>query len=450
MPSRESPSLMRSGTMLDARAPTAGPATAPHPPTAQPLVLHSVETWLPQTLTWLHAQVADTQSLGMNAHVACQSLQNIDQFGVPHLHPAQATRPPGPLAASARLGWLKTLGERGYAIASQCWHSPVGDVFDRHIGALRTRPQARHLLSVGRRLQPDIVHSHFGHIGWGDLAAVRALGARHVVTFYGLDVNKLPRSPVWRRRYLDLFAQVDRVLCEGTHMAACLMALGCPERKVKVHHLGVDVEGIPFEPRRWQPGETLKVLIAASFREKKGIPYAIDALGRVAREVPLELTVIGDAGSERESQDQKRRILQALARSGLHERTRLLGFQPHARMLAEARAHHVFMQPSVTARDGDTEGGAPVCITEMLASGMPVIATQHCDIPEVMGASLKHLLAPERDAPALADRLRGLLSQPASWESIADAGRARVEAEYRRDRQALRLREHYLTLIHSR
>ena len=65
-------------------------------------------------------------------------------------------------------------------------------------------------------------------------------GIKHLVTFYGFDVNYLPQmDPSWSQRYQELFAQCDRVLCEGPHMAGCLVGLGCPESKVRVQHLGV-------------------------------------------------------------------------------------------------------------------------------------------------------------------------------------------------------------------
>ena len=198
-------------------------------------------------------------------------------------------------------------------------------------------------------------------------------------------------------------------------MARCIQELGCPSRKVKVQHLGVDVNSLVFQPRQWREGEPLRVLIAASFREKKGIPYAIQALQIVARKVPIQLTIIGDAGKDDPvGQGEKERILTALESSGLKENTRLLGYQSHQTMLHEAYAHHLFLQPSVTAKDGDTEGGAPVAIIEMLATGMPVVATTHCDIPEVVGPALAHLLAPERSVEDLADCIFTLLSKPDS------------------------------------
>jgi len=43
---------------------------------------------------------------------------------------------------------------------------------------------------------------------------------------------------------------------------------------------------------KWQQGEPLRVLIAASFREKKGIPYALEALGMLQKDVSLEIAII--------------------------------------------------------------------------------------------------------------------------------------------------------------
>lgn len=376
-------------------------------------VLHSFPVWLPQTQTWMYNQVAELQRLGVDAHVVCERAENLDQFGVAHLH-CLANEPK--------------------------WRQ----VWDRGLRKLRLRKHLDYLVQVGRKTGAQIMHSHFGNVGWENLGAVRRLGAKHVVTFYGLDVNKLPTQfPVWRKRYAELFAVADLILCEGSHMARCIVELGCPEQKVKVQHLGVDIERLEFRPRHWQPGETLRVLIAASFREKKGIQYAIEALGLLRKEVSIEITIIGDAGAEPAGRQQKAKILHALESTGLRSKTRMLGYQPHSVMLQEAYAHHLFLQPSVTASDGDTEGGAPVSIIEMLATGMPVVSTTHCDIPEVMGSELHHLLAPERNAEALAACLEAVIQSPSRWHKWALAGRRRVEATYHKSKQAESLLAHY-------
>lgn len=112
----------------------------------------------------------------------------------------------------------------------------------------------------------------------------------------------------------------------GSYMAQCLVDLGCPPEKVKVHRLSVISGEIAFKPREWHPGEPLKVLIAASFREKKGIPYALEALGQFQDKVDLEVTIIGDVNSEPRSQQEKQKILAIIEKYKLQDKVRMLGY----------------------------------------------------------------------------------------------------------------------------
>ncbi len=380
-------------------------------------VLHSAVVWLPQTETWLHRMVRDLERMDVATHVVCERTANLDQFHVDNIHSLE------------RLGSLVA-------------------TWDRTLRKLRLRRHLAFFEQVARRVRPQIVHSHFGNVGWVNRGVVRALRAKHVVTFYGQDVNRLPNAfPVWRARYRELFADVDRVLCEGKHMAGCIVALGCPEEKIRIHHLGIKVDAIPFVPRRWFSGEPLRVLIAASFVEKKGIPYAIEALARLARDVPVALTIVGDARPEPASRAEKRRILATLERTGLLAKTRLLGYQPHAMLLREAYAHHLYMQASITATDGDTEGGAPISLIEMLATGMPVVSTVHCDIPDAIGTELASWLAPERNANALEAITRRVLAQAPDWGALVAQGRDHIAREYDCRRQAVRLLANYREVL---
>ena len=88
---------------------------------------------------------------------------------------------------------------------------------------------------------------------------------------------------------------LERVLCEGPFMGDALVRLGCPREKIRIHHLGIETDKIVFVPRRWNSGTPLRVLIAATFTEKKGVPDALEALGRIAGGTKIEITVIGDA-----------------------------------------------------------------------------------------------------------------------------------------------------------
>ena len=379
-------------------------------------VIHSHPVWLPQTQTWMYNQVRYLPE-DIVSHIVCETTENLDQFGLPNIHA---------LEKASRWRWQWDQGLRRYGVR-------------QHLGFL---------VSQARRYKADIIHSHFGNIGWADMGAAMRAGTRHVVTFYGLDVNWLPTSaPIWKDRYRDLFAHVDRVLCEGPHMARCIVGLGCPESKVLVQHLGVRIDQIPFRPKLRYPAEPLRVLIAASFREKKGIPYALEALGHLQKEIPLEITLIGDAGKEPRSVEEKKEILAVIGKHGLGPKIRLLGYQPHSVFFEEAYRHDVFLSPSVTAADGDTEGGAPVSLTEMAAAGVPVIASTHCDIPEVIRHGETGLLAAERDVADLVEQLRFLAAYPEQIAEMVKAGRNRVEMEYSAQVQGQKLGGIYRDLL---
>ena len=378
--------------------------------------IHSVETWLPQTQPWLFTQVRHLPA-DVESHVVCETTTNLDQFAVPRIHSLDEVAAPRRALDRA----LRFTGVR------------------RHLSFLREQVE---------NIRPDVLHSHFGHVGWLNLGALAGTPTRHVVTFYGQDLSRLPRSePRWRDRYLELFEAADLFLCEGPHMASELEALGCPAARIAVHRLGVDVERIEYRPRRWSPGEPLRVLIAASFREKKGIPYAIQALGRLGPDVPLEVTVIGDANRQPGSAEEKAKILDAVRAHGLEPVVRFLGFQPHDVLVAEAYRHHVFLSPSVTAADGDTEGGAPVSLIDMAASGMPVVSTRHCDIPEVVIDGVNAALAEERDVDGLVAALRSLLDAHAGWADRLQRGRAHIESRFEARAQGRALQDRYASVV---
>lgn len=326
-------------------------------------------------------------------------------------------------------------------------HTPVRRALERSLRKARLLPAATLRFAVAKAAGATVVHSHFGHEGWVDMPFVRAARCHHVVTFYGDDVHSLPlRKPWWRRRYRQLFAHVDLVLCEGPYMAEDVARLGCPREKIAVHHLGIDTERLAFAPLPWRPGETLRVLLAATFREKKGLSYALHAIERVAKHVSVAVTLIGQADDSPGAEAEARRIDAACDRlAGTAQVTRM-GYQPYTRLHEIARAHHVFMQPSVTSAHGDTEGGAPIAILEMAALGLMVVATRHCDIPEEISLEGARLLGRERSVDDLEAALDWLVTKPLAWDDVRLANRRHVEREFDARRQGERLGRLYMAL----
>jgi colanic acid/amylovoran biosynthesis glycosyltransferase len=217
-------------------------------------------------------------------------------------------------------------------------------------------------LSLARD-KPSVIHAHFGASGYHMLSNNRFHKCPLVTTFYGFDVNKLPLlKPVWRQRYARLFRHGDKFLVEGPHMKKCLAELGCPEEKIVVQYMGVDVDMIPCKPRVVGEGDEIKILMTAAFREKKGFPYGVEAFCRLAEkrgDRRLKLTIIGDSSGTVMGDAIKKDIHRIVKQYDAADRVTFRGFLPYSGMVEEMYRNHIFLHPSVTAADGDTEGGAP-------------------------------------------------------------------------------------------
>ncbi|MFB3907478.1 MAG: glycosyltransferase [Candidatus Eisenbacteria bacterium] len=395
----------------------------------RPVVAQLVTPYLFLTGSWIHSQIRGA-SPRFRSIVLTQATENLALF--PHDAVFDLSR--------------EREREREQEQGRGQSRGPAGRIdflFQKYLlGRFPPAPYVR----IAQREGVQLLHAHLGWEGARTIGLRKALGVPFVVSFYGQDASMLPRKAYWRRLYRRLFREADRVLAEGSAMARRLVAIGAPEDRVRILHLGVDLDRLPFRERRPDPAGAGEIvaLMAASFREKKGIVYALEALARVAPRHPrLRLRIIGDGPLRGE-------IAARASRPDLAGKVELLGYRPFPDYLAELSRAHLFLSPSVTAADGDCEGGAPVCILEAQAVGLPVLATEHCDIPEATLPGRSALLAPERDAGALAARLDELLAHPGRWLEMGRAGRAHVEAEFDLRRQGEKTADLYEELLRSR
>ena len=266
---------------------------------------------------------------------------------------------------------------------------------------LGIKPRA---LARAAKRNPSVLHSHFGYTALVDFRLRRDLDVPWVVSFYGADVYQLASIHEGQDRYRKLFASCARVLALGPVMAQRLISMGCPEDKMIVHPLGISASSIPYRTRVWDRSGPLKVLFAGTIREKKGVKYALKGVA-AARDagVPIQLRLVGeptDKPGDREIELEVQAKIAELDLSSVVVRDPLLPFDELMRIALDS---HVFLAPSITASDGDSEG-TPFVIQQMMASSMPVIATRHSDIPYVFG-DLSELLVEEKDAEAIAARL---------------------------------------------
>jgi glycosyltransferase involved in cell wall biosynthesis len=313
----------------------------------------------------------------------------------------------------------------------------------RTLAGISTLPSYQYYVEA-KKLRPALVHAHFGPAGVTALPIRRKLGIPLITSFYGYDVSTYGQRREWREMYQRLFDVGDLFLVEGPYMRERLTDLGCPPEKVQIQRIAINLPLFPFQPRKLNGhSDLIKILQVGRMVEKKGFEYALRAFAEVHRaDSNTELWLIGD-GPLRAS-------LQNLAQElDASDAVRFLGFKTRQEYADIARQCHILLQPSVTSNDGDSEGGAPTVLLEMQASGMPIIATRHADIPNVVIEGESAILVPERDAVALAEAIKELLAAPARWETMGRAGRSFVTARHDIKTEVKHLEAKYQEILKS-
>ncbi|MFN2598385.1 MAG: glycosyltransferase [Pyrinomonadaceae bacterium] len=314
--------------------------------------------------------------------------------------------------------WGRTLPGRAFQRASRLL-SPGG--YERRI----TSAYVQHF----RRRRVDAVLAEFGPTGVAVMGACRQLGLPLVVHFHGYDASVRQVLERYAAGYRVMFRQAAALISVSREMQRRLIEMGAPPDRVHYNPCGVNCELFDGgDPARSPP----LVLAAARFVEKKGPQLTLAAFAEALRQCPeARLRMIGDGPLLGEC----RRLSKSLA---VDHAVAFLGRQPHHVVAEEMRRARLFAQHSVEAASGAVEG-TPVAILEAGASGLPVVATRHGGIPDVVIDDETGLLVEERDVAGMARRMLRLLRDPTLAASLGGAARRRVGAHFSAERSIARL-----------
>lgn len=330
-------------------------------------------------------------------------------------------------------------------IISNGWKNPSACLRALNISKYGRKAASLELLYLMRRFinQPpdEIIHCQLGFLGLQGLL-LREIGAikgKLVVSFRGADLS-LYLQMFGYEYYQELFKKADRFLPVSESMKSQLIEIGCPEDKIIVHHSGIDPQQFTFTSRTIESDETIRIVTIARLVEKKGIEYGIRAIAMLVQQHPkLEYLILGDG-------DLMATLQGLIHQLQMSRQVKLLGWKERQEIIQILNHAHILMAPSVTSRDGDSEG-IPNVLKEAMAMGMPVVSTQHSGIPELVQDGISGFLVPERDAETLAEKLDYLISHPEIWPEMGKAGRTFVEEHYDIHKLNDRLEEIYQELL---
>lgn len=270
----------------------------------------------------------------------------------------------------------------------------------------------------------DVIHCQFGFFAEAMLI-LRDAGVHNaavVTTFRGGDISRYvdeQGAQVYRRT----FADGDHFLANCAFFRDKAVAIGCPKERIEVHGSGIDLSRFEFIERNGPADGPVHIATTGRLVEKKGLPYildAIDVLRQKGRNVHCHL--LGDGPLKDALQAQA-------ADLGTEAAVTFHGWLTQSEIIATLAKCHLFVAASVTAENGDQD--APVnTLKEAMAMGMPVVATRHGGIPELVVDGVNGYLVPERDGSALAEALARLMDRQQDWPALGRAGRAAVEEQF--------------------
>lgn len=276
-----------------------------------------------------------------------------------------------------------------------------------------------------RALRPDIVHGQ-GQTRHG-LAAVRC-GLPAVVTPHGVIFVE---SRLLQRHALDAIGAFKRALMDRNErevfrrasdmilISPYLREIYGPMLSARPHAIENPIEPVFFDlPRAPEPG---RLLFAGTVVPRKCVHDLVAALAALDRP-DVQLRVAGPLVDPASVE----RVRRCAAAGGITQRVVLTGALTQAELLDEFARAEILLLAS-------REETSPLVIAQAMACGLPVVASAAGGVPHMVRDGETALLFPFGETRACAERIRGLLDDPARRARMAAAAQAEARRRFHPD-----------------
>jgi colanic acid/amylovoran biosynthesis glycosyltransferase len=295
------------------------------------------------------------------------------------------------------------------------------------------------ILKTSENFEFRIIHAHFGHAGISSIPLKYKKSIPLITSFYGFDLGADKEK--LQKHYKRLAETGDLFLALSEDMAQDLIALGFPENKIIVHHLGVDINNFDFSPKNQD--DQFVFTVVASFEERKGIQYTIRAFIAFLEDkdpARFQLRLVGDGPFFKD--------LKYLTK-GFTNIIFINNFKtdnPRGTVLAEIKNCDAFILTSITTSTGEKEG-TPVVLMEAQSCGKPCIATRHAGIPEQVLDGVTGILVEERNINQITAAMNLLCNEHDLRIKMGIEARKHIEINFNNQKQIRILNDIYKKLL---
>ncbi len=282
-----------------------------------------------------------------------------------------------------------------------------------------------HMLSVFRKLKPDIVHFLLpaAYLFGAPLAIISRVPIR-IMSRQSLNIYQL-NSPFARLAERFLHQRMHAVLAvSGKVLEQLRDEEGVPLSRLGLIYNGIEIDAFSDaslrEATRAQFGlgaEALVMVIVANLIPYKGHADLLDALAAARSELPDDwrLLIVGrDDGIGAELRDQSRRLQ-------LDEKVCFLGQRKDIAAILSASDVGILCSH---------QEGFSIALLECMAAGLPTIVTDVGGNAEAVIDGTSGLVIPPKEPASLAQAIRRLANDPGLRARLGRAARQRVQQKF--------------------
>lgn len=278
----------------------------------------------------------------------------------------------------------------------KAWYNAL-KLFNLNVEYLENRLIADRLVDE----KVEVILAEFGTMAQRILPVAKETGIPLVVIFHGYDAWH--RNVLQQHDYTELFDYSSHVIGVSRDICNQLVKLGCDEKKLTYLPCFIDLELFKPIEREFQKPELLSI---GRLTNTKAPHLTILAFNEVLKEVPnAHLTMIGsdEDGATMEF------CLSMIEALGISKSVEMKGVVAPHEIRASMEKASLLVQHSITTPINGDKEGTPAVIMEALATGLPIVATNHAGIQELVETGKNGVLVQELDYLSMANEIVKLL-----------------------------------------
>lgn len=264
----------------------------------------------------------------------------------------------------------------------------------------------------------------YEHMGGAYGGRARAALRRPLAGLFFRYLLGLERAMLERSARVLVLSEFSRGILRST--------FGVPDRAVALIPGTADMDW--FTPGAVERGKEFRIFTLRRLEPRMGLENLVEAAALLRDEGKRFVLHLGGRGRLEGT------LRGMIARKGLDERVRLLGYLSNERARQEYRGAHLSVLPTLAYE------GFGLATLEALACGAPVLGTRVGATPEVLGPLSERLLC-EATPRSLADGMRYWMQHPAELAELSARCPAYARERYGPDVMARRIEELFEGLL---